>query len=77
MRYKTLDGKIFEAQHLEDLANQLWQSKFIPEPSIQEWMLGSAERAALYSGAVIRSDTLNNHMTDLLSAGLVVLLEEA
>ncbi|KAF5033258.1 hypothetical protein DSECCO2_608630 [anaerobic digester metagenome] len=77
MRYNTLDGKVFEAQDLEDLANQLWQSKFLPEPTIQEWMTGSAARAELYNGAAIRSDTVANHIHDLITAGFIVPQEEA
>mgnify|MGYP000852395139 CR=1 FL=1 len=77
MRYKTLDGKVFEAQNLEDLANQLWQSKFVPEPTIQEWMAGSAARAELYNGATIRLDSLAHHVEDLIGAGFLVLMEDA
>ncbi len=77
MLYKTLDDKVFEAQDLEDLANQLWQSKFLPEPTIQEWMTGSSARAELYNGAAVRSDTVANHMHDLIAAGFIVPQGEA
>lgn len=76
MRYITLDDKVFEAESLEDLAQALWQSKFIPEPTLEEWMQGSASRAKNYNGETLRTDAIENHMLDMIAAGFIRLLEE-
>jgi len=75
MRYQSLDGKIFEAKTLRDLAEQLWQSKFIPEPTLEEWMVGSAQRAAIYNNSVIRLESVEAHVEDLIKAGFVTPME--
>jgi len=75
MRYQSLDGKIFEADSPRQLAEQLWQSKFIPEPTLEEWMIGSAQRAAIYNNSVIRIASPEAHVEDLIKAGFVTPLE--
>lgn len=71
MRYRSLDGRAYEADSLEALALSLWQTKFMPEPTIKAWMEGSAERARVYSGAEIRTDTPDHHIQDLITHGFL------
>lgn len=55
MKFRTQDGEVLEAESLRQLAEILWQTKFIPEPTLEEWMRGSAKRAAMWDGSVIRT----------------------
>lgn len=76
MKYRSLDGKTFEAESPEDLARSLWQTKFMPEPSLEEWMQGSAERARIYNGSELRMDTVEHHIQDLIAAGFLTPVPE-
>lgn len=74
MQYRTMDGKVFRADSPEGLAEQLRQSQFVPPPDLTTWMAGSADRAHLYNGAEIRTDTVENHIADLIEAGFLEVL---
>lgn len=76
MRYRTQDGELLEAESLRQLAEKLWQTKFIPEPTLEEWMRGSAKRAAMYDGSVIRTCSPEAHVEDLIRAGFVTPVTE-
>ena len=76
MKVQSLDSKVYEAANVKELATALWQSKFDPEPTIQEWMQGSASRAEAWNGAALRTDSEEHHIEDMLSAGLLTLLED-
>lgn len=76
MQYRTLDGKLLEAESLRQLAEILWQSKFDPEPTLEQWMAGSARRAAMYDGSVIRTCSPEAHVQDLIGAGYVTPVSE-
>lgn len=76
MKYQTQDGKLLEAESLRQLAEALWQSKFDPEPTLEEWMAGSARRAAIYDGSVIRTCSPEAHVEDLIRAGYVTSVSE-
>lgn len=76
MRYRTQDGELLEAVSLRQLAEALWQSKFGPEPTLEEWMAGSARRAAMYDGSVIRTCSPEAHVEDLIRAGFVTPVTE-
>lgn len=73
MQFVTLDGKRFRAGSLEELAHQLWQSAFMPEPTIDAWMTASAQRALTYNGAIVRTDDVAGHVRDLIAGGYVTL----
>ena len=74
MEYRTLDGARFTASSPEELAKELWQSQFDPPATLEEWMQGSAERAKLWNGAILRTDSVDNHIADMLAAGLLEIL---
>ena len=74
MKFRTLDGEVLEADSFRHLAEQLWQTKFIPEPTLDEWMRASAKRAAMFNGSVIRTGTPEMHIEDLIKAGFLTRL---
>ena len=76
MKYKTQNGELLEAENLRQLAEKLWRSKFNPEPSIEEWMDGSARRGAMYDGSVIRTSSPEAHVEDLIRAGFITRIED-
>ncbi len=71
MKYRAMDGYEIEAQSYQELAEKLWHSMFIPDDNIQDWMVNSAKRAAIYNESVIRTDTVEHHIEDLITAGFV------
>ena len=75
MRYKTLNGKTLEAENLRGIAEALWDLMLVPEPTLEEWMAGSAKRAQMWNGSVIRTSSPEEHVRDLIEAGLLTPLE--
>ena len=75
LRYKTPDGKPLEAESLRALAEALWREMKFPDPSLEEWMRGSAARAKNWNGAVIRTTSPEEHMLDLIAAGILMPLD--
>ena len=75
MKFRTQDGEVLEAESLRQLAEILWQTKFIPEPTLEEWMRGSAKRAAMWDGSVIRTCSPEAHVEDLIVAGFLTRIE--
>ena len=75
MKFRTQDGEVLEAESLRQLAELLWQTKFIPEPTLEDWMRGSAKRAAMWDGSVIRTCSPEAHVEDLIAAGVLTRIE--
>ena len=75
MKVRTQDGEVLEAESLRQLAEILWQTKFIPEPTLEEWMRGSAKRAAMWDGSVIRTCSPEAHVKDLIAVGFLTRIE--
>lgn len=71
MKYRAMDGYEIEAKDYRELANKLWESMFIPDDTIEEWMKGSAKRAYIYNYSVIRTDSVEHHIEDLIKTGFV------
>jgi hypothetical protein len=74
-RYKTLDGKPLEAESLRGIADALMREMFIPDPTLEAWMQGSAKRAKMWNGSVIRTSSPEDHVRDLISAGILTPVE--
>jgi hypothetical protein len=74
-RYKTFDGKTLEAGSLRGIAEALRRGKFTPEDTPEAWMAGSAKRAEMWNGSVIRTSSPEDHVWDLIDAGLLKPLE--
>ncbi len=77
MKYRAMDGYEIEAKDYQELAEKLWQSMFIPDDTIEKWMVNSAKRAGIYNECVgaekiaVRSDTIEHHIEDLIKYGFV------
>lgn len=74
-RYKCMDGFTFEADTIQQVAEKLWRSMLDPDDTLEEWMIGSAGRAKMWNGAIIRTDTVMNHVADLMTNGFLERLE--
>lgn len=70
-KYRSLDGVYFIADSFEELAHKLWESQFIPPPTIEQWMQGSAKRAYMWNKAKISTATVDEHIADLILHGFV------
>lgn len=70
-RYTTLNGKTLEAESLQGIAEALWRLMLVPEPTLEEWMLGSAKRAKDWNGSTIRTTSPEDHVRDLIEAELL------
>ncbi len=71
MRYHCVDEKVFESGDYEDLARQLWKSQFDPPPTLEEWMRQFADRAVIWNGATLRTDSPAHLIEDALATGIV------
>lgn len=71
MKYRAMDGYEIESENYQEVAEKMWQSMFIPDENLQLWMINSAKRAAIYNGSVIRTDSVEHHIEDLLDAGFL------
>lgn len=76
MKYRTEAGELLEAASLRQLAERLWQTKWEPEPTLEEWMHASARRCAIYDGSVTRTTTPEEHVEDLIRIGVVTPVRE-
>ena len=76
MRYRTEAGEVLEAESLRQLAEILWQTKWDPEPTLEEWMQASAKRAAVYDGSIVRTSSPEEHVEDLIRIGVVSPVDE-
>lgn len=72
MRYRYSDGFEFEANGPDEIANALWQSKFVPEDTLEEWMAGFARRVEMWDGTVLRTGSVVELVDDLLTSGQLV-----
>lgn len=76
MRYRYADGFEFEANGARDVCEKLWQSKFVPEPTLEEWMKGFARRIEMWDGTIVRSRTPEELVDDLLLCGQLIIIAE-
>ena len=72
MRYRFFDGYEFEADGPDQIVEQLWQSKFVPEPTLEEWMAAFVNRARMWDGSELRTSSAADFVDDLLTAGHLV-----
>ena len=76
MKYRAMDGYEIEAKDNRELAEKLWQSMFIPDKDIETWMVNSAKRAMIFNNSVIRTDSIDHHIEDLIKTGFVLPAED-
>ena len=72
LRYKTPNGKPVAAESLRGIAEVMWREMLIPEPTLEQWMIGSAQRAKDWNGAIIRTSSPEEHVQDLIDAGILI-----
>jgi hypothetical protein len=60
-----------EAESLRGLAEALWHEMLVPDPTLEDWMAGSARRANMWNGAIVRTSSPEDHVRDLIEAGLL------
>jgi hypothetical protein len=75
MRFETIGEDIIEADDLYGIAVALSRLQFEPSASLQEWMEGSAERAYMWNKSVVSTESAEQHILDLVSAGLIKRLD--
>jgi len=66
------DGKLFVAENYDDMVEQLWKSRFQPEPTLLEWMASNQNGYRTMDGSlthVLRMDSAQNHLEDLIATG--------
>lgn len=77
MRYKIPStGEVLEADGLRHLAEVMWQTKFNPEPTLEEWMLASARRMKMWDGTEVSVESPEAHVRGLVDIGFVVPVTE-
>jgi hypothetical protein len=75
--YKTPDGEAhYSATSPEDLVSQMHRGSRSPAASDQDWMDQAADRLADATDVLIRTQSAVAFVEDLLSAGLLVQLDE-
>jgi len=76
MEIKTLDNKFFIGENHLSICIALWKSMFNPDPTFEEWMVGSSYRAMNWNGSIIRCTDAEAHLNDLIENEIVELLED-
>ena len=75
MMYLNHNGEIVKADTPEELARALWQSRSDTYPTLQEWMAANVRLAMQQNAAHLRTDTVEHHISDMLSANLIERVE--
>lgn len=75
MKYRYQDGFEFEADSPQEIAEKLWQSKFVPDATLEQWMEGFARRAQMMDGAIIRTSSVEELVEDLFRTGRIRVVE--
>ena len=74
MKFKAPNDIIVEGQSHREVAEALWKLMMVPEPTLEEWMAGSARRAMDWDGSVVRTTSPEDHVEDLIAAGFLTRL---
>ena len=69
--YFTNDGATFRAESAEELVDKLRADSFTPGASRADFMRESASRAGVLCGALVRDESPESFVSDLLAAGLL------
>lgn len=76
LKYRTFEGEIVEGNSpFEIVANLKGSGRFVAEQSIEEYMERFAKRLLDYDGKVVRCDTTENFVSDLIDVGFIELIE--
>ena len=75
-KYKTINNEIVEwySKDPKDLAMSIWRISRAKADyrNVFEWAESHAKRVKKYDGNVVRTDTMNNYIDDLLKCGHLI-----
>jgi len=74
MKFRAPNDIIVEGQSYREVAEALWKLMMVPEPTLEEWMVGSARRAREWDGSVVRTTSPEEHIEDLITSGFLTRL---
>lgn len=74
MKFRAPNDIIVEGDSHREVAEALWHLMMVPEPTLEEWMVGSARRAKEWDGSLIRTTSPEEHVEDLIAAGFLTRL---
>jgi hypothetical protein len=75
--YLTIDEDTFVADRADELVSLMRDASLIAAASDVEFMKQRASREAFNSGAVIRTDTAENFVADLITSGYLKITADA
>lgn len=74
MKLNLQDGGRFEGQNADDLVRQIWRSaKFDDSKTVEEYMVGFAERSLLYDGKTVNTTDCESFLKSLVETGFAEL----
>ncbi len=71
MKYKAIDGKIFEAETPQQLIEAMRNDSFSPGKNTRDFMLNVSESSYHFDNSNIRINTPENFVQDLLKNGFL------
>jgi hypothetical protein len=72
MTYTTNDGEVLQAVDALQVVERLRSTAIFPTPSTEEYMVEVSARAFLQNGSIVRTDTAEHFVADLLGGRLLV-----
>lgn len=70
-KYKTLDGKIVEANSDKQLIEKLREDSFTESTDLKDFMVQTSRRCYEYDKSNIRIDTHENFINDMIKGGFL------
>jgi hypothetical protein len=68
--FKDRNDELMRGSSLKQVVEDLRNGSFMAsDETLEEYMQGFAEREAIYSGKIIRYDTIENFVQDLIDCG--------
>ena len=75
MKIESIDGVVFTGVDASDICRQIWRGSFVFDKTFKDWMRISSYHANQWNGALVRTDTAENHLADLIEYKIYKLLE--
>lgn len=72
MEYRTLHGGIYNADSYDELAKLMWHAdRHAESVTVEDWMVANADEVKRDCGKILRTDTTEHHIQDMIAAGLL------
>lgn len=71
MKVVSREGEVFDAPTEVALVHRMWATAHVKAASVAEYMAAVAVRSFIQSGVVVRTETCEAFVADLLAAGLL------